>query len=510
VPNRQPSLLNPSTALQVAALAASFLLPAPSGGAAPEPQPLTQFLRPTYLLPSMFSPAELRFPLRVDVVGELRAARSELRKEPDSLDARWKVAQLAEAAEDPRGDEAWQAVLEAAELSLKKLPDDPLLLERRAEALVRAGDYEAAVPAATALVAGRSEEWRVHVLLGDAHLLRADFGWRTLVPFAAAKMPLPPEAVRTMNADLAAAGAAYRRAAEQAPTEGAPRGARIALELARPLMAAFLPKGVLAGSEDADSGAIDQDLFELTLRNPGKVAPLWHAAHFFAAPPVAGFRATGVELGFVRQRLESLPAAGPEARFRAEALGMLAIAAGDWPEARKQMRNAAEATPRRALAVEWLHYAEAHARQEPIGERNPALQRLRTQAQGGPHSPPAWTALGLFLLDEDRNQALAAFRKASELDPSHAASRYNLALLLLQQDPESEEARHHLETLTEAAPDDREVLFAQLVVRALDGDTLGAESALRETLRRRELEPELRTRAEALLKRLGERARPKG
>lgn len=458
---------------------------------------LVSQLRLAYLTPCTFSATALRYPLRVDLENEFRAARRDLETNPTAAEVRYRVAQLAEEAEDPQAEAAWRAVLEQTEERLKLTPADPHLRRQHVEALVGAGAYAEAVPAAQALVQLDPALWRHHLLLGDALLLRADYAWRVLVAAQKASQPLPAPERAALNADLQAAAAAYGEAVTRAPAEAAPRGARIHLQLLRPLLGAFLPAGVLVGGARPDPGAVLQDLLEWVLRNPGQVAPLWHTALAFATPPFADLQLTAAEQGLLDAALARAPTAGPDAGFVNEARGFLAVARAQWAEARTCFGHAAQQLERHTPAAEWWNYCEWRAGDPPA-----ELQaRLRCRLQQHPRAAE-WTALGLLLAAADRHAAVAAFREALVLDVDHAAARYNLGVLLLQLDPDSEEARHHLNSVAETEPDDREVQFADCIVLALAGEKVAAARALQELLRLHEVGGELRERVHAALSEL--------
>ena len=455
---------------------------------------LVSQLRPAYLTPSTFSAAALRYPLRVDLENEFRTARRDLETNPTAADLRYRVAQLAEEAEDPQAEAAWRAVLAQTEAQLTLNPADAPLRRQHAEALVGAGAYAEAVPAAQALVELDPAVWRHHLLLGDALLLRADYAWRVLVAAQKASKPLPASERSALNADLQAAATAYGEAVTRAPAEAAPRGARIHLQLQRPLLGAFLPAGLLAGGTHPDPGAVLQDLLEWVLRNPGQPAPLWHTALAFATPPFADLRLTAAEQGLLDAALARASTSGPNAGFVNEARGFLAVARAQWAEARTCFEHATQQLERHTPAVEWWNYCEWRAGDPPA-----ELQvRLRSRLKKHPRAAE-WTALGLLLAAEDRHAAVAAFRQALVLDVNHAAARYNLGVLLLQLDPDSGEARHHLVSVAEAEPDDREVQFADCIVLALGGEKAAAARALQELLRLHEVGGELRERVRAAL-----------
>ncbi|MGV3719980.1 MAG: hypothetical protein ACO1SX_03635, partial [Actinomycetota bacterium] len=268
--------------LTVLGAALSTLGPVAAGAAeAIEPATLVSRLRVIYSQPTSFTPAAMRFPLREDVRGDLARAR----QNRASLEERAQSARLAEQANDAAAEEEWTGVLAGAEAALKKSPQDLRLLELTVEAMVGADAAVRAVPAAAKLEAALPGAWRTHLLVGDAYFRRADHNWRVLIQLARGAAGLPPERVQELKTDLKAAEKAYIRAATLAPTEASPRAGKIALQLARPVMSAMLPKGVLESPAAPDVAAVRRELVDLVRATTGRVEPLWHATHFLATQP---------------------------------------------------------------------------------------------------------------------------------------------------------------------------------------------------------------------------------
>jgi hypothetical protein len=435
----------------------------------------------------------LRFPLRKDVLADLAEARRVAAGSED-LKARWAVAELAEQAEDSAAEEEWRTVLPLLEAQLKSRPADPALLEQHAQALIGADSPLLAVAAAEKLLALRRASFRPQVLHGDALLRRAELNWRVLVQVRQGSKDLPPAQLLQMNADLAACAKAYDRAVDLAPEHPEPRAARMALALARSVMASLLPPGALTGSERLDAARFRRDLMELVERNPGRVAPLWHAAVFFAAQPLPELEISAAERGVLEKGLADARANGDERVYLAEARGLLCAALKDWPGAARHFEEALATAPQRSFAAEWLVTAENSSR-EPRERR---LARIRGRIARAPRSED-FTLLGILLADENRADAVAALRKAVELDVDNASARYNLAVLLLRMYRTTTEVRHHAQRVLELQPQEREAALLYCVVEALDGRDASARNGLRALLQRTDLDADLRRRTEETL-----------
>jgi tetratricopeptide (TPR) repeat protein len=468
-------------------------------GAAPPPRRLLERARHAYTHPTSFAPAAMRHPLRRDPAAALARAREEAAARPDDPEARRQAALLADAADDPTAAEEWHALLDLLERLLKADRANPDLLERQVEALVGADAALRAVGAAERLLATRPESWRAHLLAGDAYLRRADFHWRVLARRSRAKAFTPGPELLQMNSDLKASEREYGRAVELAPDEPAPRGARIARALAAPLMASLLPQGMVQAPERPDIAAIRRDLMEPVTRAPGRVQPVWHAAHFLAADAhsVGSPEEVAAEvrtLGAALRRL--LP--GEDPLFAEEARGLLAFAVRDWEEARRAFEAALVIAPGRAFAAGWLGAAESQSPDPPARR----IARLRARLAAAPRAQD-WTLLGLLLAPEQPVAAEEALRQAIRLDVDDANARYNLALLLLRREPDSGEARHHLRRALEIRPDDREGRFLYGMTLALEGRPSAAAAALRALLRLADLDGGLKRRVEETLADLG-------
>jgi len=459
----------------------------------PEPERLLGRLAPAYSYSGSFVPALLRYPLTRDPAETYRLAKAEAGEEPADLDAQRRAALAAEAAElNDAATEHWRTALGLVEARLRAAKDrkDPALLELHVEALVGADAAIRAVPAGEALRTARPGDWRAHLLAADAFLRRADFNWRVLVRRAQGSKDLPPQPLLQLNSDLEAAAAAYDRAVELAPAEGAPRGGRIALRLARPLMASLLPQGAVRAEARPDVGAVRADLADWVARSRPRAAPVWFFGLYLATQ--VGAEVTPAERTLVEGAVAGARAEGDEALFAREAAGLLAVARGDWAGGRAAFEAALAAAPGRAFAAEWLAVAEANS-DEP---REQVLARVRARA-GEAGTGYDWTLIGMLTGESARPQAVAALRKAVSLDVDNPNARYNLALLLLAGNPASLEARHHLRRALEIRGDDREARLAYAVTLVLDGHHKEARATLDSLLRLYELDPKLKARIEA-------------
>lgn len=99
------------------------------------------------------------------------------------------------------------------------------------------------------------------------------------------------------------------------------------------------------------------------------------------------------------------------------------------------------------------------------------LERLADQA---PDSPMVWTNLGAAYLgnpvlarDEEHSKAIAAFKRALELDPAAPSVAYNLGLIYRDRG-ELDEAIHWFEQALETNPGDRD---ARNILRRLKSDS---------------------------------------
>lgn len=487
--------------------AASFLLlPVARAAAAPKaPAQLIGRLRVLYSQPTSFSPAGMRYPLRQDLQADLAEARAALSSAPDRLEALRSLAVLLEQADDPAAEAEWRRVLDAAETALKKKPQDLRLLEYVVEAMVGADVALRVVPAGQRLAAGQPQSWRAHLLLGDAHLRRADHHWRVLLQIARGTKALPPQHVLELNADLAAAEKAYSRSVELAPGEPAPRAGKIATWLARPVMAGLLPDGVVKGAAAPDFTRVRRELIDLTGKSNGTIAPIWHTAHFLATQGTGADGLREQEQKVMAEALQRARTRGESQLFLAEAEGMLALAERDPAAARTAFEKAVTLMPERNWGAEWLALAEASS-SEP---RERILERIDGRLKVRPHARD-WVLRGVLVAPDNRSAAMDSFRKAIELDVDNASARYNLAVLLLQRDPDSIEARHHLERSLEVRAGDRDAQFAVFLLRALDGELTAGRQALAELAKQGDLDPDLKKRLEATLQDLGAGAKPAG
>jgi tetratricopeptide (TPR) repeat protein len=449
-----------------------------------------------YAQPTSFAPSALRHPVRLHLQSELAAALDAAKAAPADLDAQFRLAKLQDQADDPAAEEQWRTVLGLVEAQLRRKPE-PALLERQVEALIGANLGVRVVPPAEKLTAARGGDWRAQLLLGDAYLRRADFNWHVLVQtIRGAKAVSSPQLIQ-MNGDLAASEKAYARAMELAPAEPAPRAGRIALSLARPVMASLLPKGAVAGPDRPDLVAITKDLVELVSRNPDKVEPLWHTVHFLALQPAGEVRLSDEERKLLAGTAARLRGEGSGKVLLPEARGLWAVVERDWDTARGQFELAAAADPERRFAADWLALAELNSR-EPKPQ---VVARLRARIAAKPRAQDQ-VALAILTAEDDRRAAVAELRKAVSSDLDHAGARYNLAVLLAREDVTSPEVRHHLLRTLALQPDHREALFALAVIEALDGDTAAAQRALGQLDSSPDLDADLRGRVQTTLKEL--------
>lgn len=457
--------------------------------AAPLATRLAERVRVVPLRPASFRAAALRFPLRADPGAELRAARLSVEERPAEIARRHRLVLLLDEREEPSAPREWLTLSALVEAELNRRPADAGLAALLVEALVGADAGSRAVAAAERLGKLAPDSWRTHVLAGDAFLRRADFHWRDLVRLPAGEVAAAPGVPR-VRADLAAAEREYRRALELAPAEGAPRSGLIALEFARPMMAALLPMGVLEARGGPDVERVRGLLREWVERARGPLEPCYHLAHFLAAYAPAGVRPTAAEL----QALSAgLAAARTEAGLLAEARGLLSLAVDDLPASRDQLLAASTLLPARVSAAAWLAVADT------AGEEPPAARLARLRARPASERPEARAALAVALAEENRAEAIALLRETLRGDPDHLSTRYCLGALLLRERPSSSEARHHLRQVWESGPEDAEASFAFLVARAIDGERPGPRNALRELLRDPELSRDLRARVEETL-----------
>lgn len=473
-----------------------LLLPAASVQAAEPPlsERLVQRLRPSYSQPTAFVPSALRYPLRPALAAELTAARTAARDAATDLEAHWKLASLEEAAEDPTAEEEWRLVLGLIEAQLRKTPDNPALLERQVEAMVGANVAVRVVSQAEKLAKLQPTNWRTQLLLGDAYLRRADFNWRVLVKISRGGKGLAAPQLLQMNDDLKAAERAYTRSVDAAPGEAAPRAARISLTLARPVMSAMLPKGALEVANRPDLGGIWSELLELVRRNPGQVEPIWHAAHYLATQTTGETLGTAADRKLLLDALVGIKTEGDPRLLSLEVRGLLAVDRNDWSAARQAFEAAAAAQPERRFAADWLALAEVNS-SEP---RDQVITRVRSRMTAHPSAQDA-TVLGVLLAGSDRPAAIESLRKAIELDRDSAVARYNLAILLAQQDPASPEVRYHLQRALQLQPDDREAVFSEAVLEALGGHEKEARQVLEGFLKTPDLEPSLKLRVQQTL-----------
>jgi tetratricopeptide (TPR) repeat protein len=452
-------------------------------------------LRPVYSQPTEFVPAAMRYPIRPTLTAELKAARAAVADAPTELEAHWKLATLEEAAENPTAEEEWRTVLGLIEAQLRKKPDDLTLLERQVEAMVGANVAVRVVAPAEKLAKAQPASWHAQLLLGDAYLRRADFNWRVLARVGRGGKALQAPQLLQLNDDLHAAERAYGKAIETAPAEPAPRAARVSLLLARPLMAALLPKGTLAAGDRPDLGAVWSDLLDLVRRNPKQVDPLWHACHFLATQGNSETVGSAADRKLLQETAASLQVDGPRRVLLSEARGLLAADRKDWETARREFEAASSEMPDRRFAADWLALAEVNSR-DP---REQVVARVRARIAKNSRSQDA-TALGILLAPQDRPGAIAALRQAIELDRDSAVARYNLAVLLAQQDVTSPEVRYHLERALQLQPDGREGVFFEAVLEALAGHEKSARQTLEGFLHTPDLDLDLKQRIQDTLK----------
>jgi tetratricopeptide (TPR) repeat protein len=481
----------------VAPLAGAAATADPPGAPAVSREKLLARARVVYNETISFSPASLRYPLRVDGAAELRKAREASEAAPLDLDARWRAASMAEELDEEDAAEGWRTLLGMVEAKLKSQPQDALLQERRIQALIGCSSAVRVVDLAQKFTATRADDWRAQFLLGDAHLCRADFHWRVLSRLARGAKALPPQQLLQLNADLTACEGAYSRAVALAPAEPAPRAGRIALLMGRPLMASFLPKGAIPVPEKRDLRPVRQDLIELLQRTPGQPGPVWHAAYFFASQPLERMQISMSERDALRKGIDALLKADDAACFAAEAEGLLAVAQADWARARVQFETALKLAPGRTFAADWLGLAEARCG-DPA---ETVLARVRARLAATPRVQD-WVLLGLLRASDAPREAIDACRKALALDVTNPSAAYNLAVLLLRANAESSEARHHLGELLTHHPEDREAAFVFLLTQAIDGDPRGARRSLAEMLRLPDIDADLRSRVEETIREL--------
>ncbi|MFN3648714.1 MAG: hypothetical protein ACK47B_03960 [Armatimonadota bacterium] len=449
-------------------------------------------IRPAYLLPAGFNPAQLRYPLRPDPRRDLEAARAALAQDPTGIAVRMQLARAAEAAADPSAPREWRIALGLVDAQVKRDGETPALLELLVECLIGGGPADRAASAAEKLAKLQGDSWKVQMLLGDAQLRRADAAWRVLVRLTDGGKPAEAPQAEELRSAAAAARKAYLRAVELAPAELPPHGALLALGRVLPFMASMLPKGLLEAPEKADPAAERAALLALLTRSGGKVAPAWHAAHLFAAALTAPISAAERET--LTRALDGLRAEGTDALFLSEARGLAALAAKDWAGARKHLEEALKQSPERRLAAEWLGYAESVCG-EPSAQ---VLERAKARIAAAPRAQD-YALLGVLQAEDERAAALDALRKAVELDIDNVNARYNLAAILIQGDIAASEVRYQLEQVWASQPDDLEATFAFLVVQAIDGKTRAAHLALKDLLGQPELPSGLRTRVEATI-----------
>lgn len=462
--------------------------------APPNPDRLLARLRTNYAQPAAFAPSALRFPLRTGVDKEIAEARKALEAQPTDFKAQWRLARLLEEAEDSGAEKAWKAAADLGEAKVKENPNDQELLEQVTAALVGAGISLRVVPLAEKARSRRPESWQAQVLAGDAYLRRADYRWRVLVNLSRGKKSPAPEQLLPMNSDLETAEKAYARATELAPSEAAPRAGRITLMMARPLMAEFLPPGAIKLPVQAPLVGTQQELLELVRRNPGQISPVWHTAHFLAIQPVNQRHLLPEELRTLEASLAQCKLDGSDQVIVKEARGLLAIVRQDWTTARMALEAAAAAAPDRGFAGDWLVVADLNSG-EPLKE---LVARVQSRAEKAGRAAD-WTLLGMLLSDQDRPNAIAALRRAIEIDIDSAAARYNLAVVLARTDFTSREAMHHLRRTLEIQPDHQEAIFTIAVLDAAGGRYKPARSTLERLLKFPELDDDLRKRVQATM-----------
>ncbi len=467
---------------------------------------LTGRLQTLYLRPTSFSGNDLRHPLRIDPRADLVSAKRAYGERPMDPEAARSVAVLAEQLGQPDADTVWEELLALLEPQLKTAPGDRKLLQGQMECLIALGKPTEALRASAALSKLGTPSAPELVLLGDARLAAADERWRALIADQRAGKPADSRAARGVVDQLTAAENAYDQAVQSDPSFAPARGARLAFRLARPLILALLKAPGIPKAAEPTAGEMIQEILELALRNPGQVAPLWHAAHCTASPPFADFKLTAAERQLLDAAMDRCRPAPTEAAFLEEARAFLAISENRWTVARPLLEGVLERSPQRSSADEWLGYVDTHSGENPKS-LTPRLE-ARRRARAG--SAAVWCALGICLAQENRLKAVDALRKSLAADVNHMSARYNLGVLLLQLNPDDAEGRHHLQLVWEEGPDDREVQFAGLVTRALNGDRAAAIAGLKELIQIGQLDSGLRARAVATLKGLQPAALPKG
>lgn len=468
----------------------------------PDPDQLLAQLRPVRSRPGTFLPASLRFPLRLDLEADLKAARARVETQPDDLTARRQLAQLLEQAEDESAESAWREVVEKIEPQLRRKPADPVLLEQLVEAMVGADLGVRVVPPAEQLRSAAPQRWQVQLLYGDARLRRADFNWRVCVRLGERARSAPQFA--ELLGDVEAAAAAYQRAVVLAPGEPAVRGARISLAMARVFMGSFLPKDALAGAERVDTAALQKELVSLCRQKPTRVDALWHTAHFLATfghdeRPLAPEDRTFFQTVLTATE----PREAAEAVFLAEARGMWAASTRDWAAARKAFEDACERVPARRFSSSWLTRCDAEGADKPTEVIARLRERLKKRA-----ASEDYALLGLLLGREDPAAGIAALRSAIALDVDNAHARYNLALLLIRRRADSREARHHLQLALEAEPDNLEARLFHGVALALSGNFAAARQHLQSLRELPQADDDLKHRTAAVLAATGKTSEP--
>ncbi|HTY77126.1 MAG TPA: tetratricopeptide repeat protein [Candidatus Bathyarchaeia archaeon] len=89
------------------------------------------------------------------------------------------------------------------------------------------------------------------------------------------------------------------------------------------------------------------------------------------------------------------------------------------------------------------------------GETDAAIAAFRRAADLEPGNPYAWTNLGVVLARSGREaDGIEAFRRALHAAPNHPDAHRNLAILLDRQGREAEAARHYRAFLSRSAADD--------------------------------------------------------
>lgn len=95
--------------------------------------------------------------------------------------------------------------------------------------------------------------------------------------------------------------------------------------------------------------------------------------------------------------------------------------------------------------------------QELVDQVAPLSERGRPAA-GGPADAEEWYAAGFMLESADPERSLAAYRKAVELDPTHADAQINLGCML-QERGDNVAAEQHYRAAAAARPDDGTAWF---------------------------------------------------